>query len=126
VRGAVIVLGRSVLVIAQRPRSLCQRERGVRRRRVIFDKLESLRRCVQRVEDKRPDDPEVLLTDWDLQDILSLNLMRAVHLCVDVAAHVIASLDAPPPDTMAGQTRWRGRSTFSETPVGSTRNWPIA
>lgn len=28
--------------------------------------------------------------------------MRAVQLCVDVAAHVIASLDAPPPDTMAG------------------------
>ena len=71
-------------------------------RRVIFEKVESLRRCVRRIEEKRPDDPEVLMEDWDLQDILSLNLMRAVQLCVDVAAHVIASLDAPPPDTMAG------------------------
>ena len=57
---------------------------------------------MQRIEEKRPDDPEVLMEDWDLQDLLSLNLMRTVQLCVDVAAHVIASLDAPPPDTMAG------------------------
>jgi uncharacterized protein YutE (UPF0331/DUF86 family) len=41
--------------------------------------------------------------DSDLQDIVTLNLTRAVQLCVDLGAHLIADLDVPPPDTM-GQT----------------------
>lgn len=70
---------------------------------VVVQKLELLRRCVHRIETKCPADPAVLEADFDLQDIVSLNLSRAVQLCVDVGAHLIASLDTPPPDTM-GQT----------------------
>jgi uncharacterized protein YutE (UPF0331/DUF86 family) len=70
-------------------------------RQVIKEKLESLRRCVRRIEGKRPDRVETLQEDWDLQDILALNLTRAVQLCVDIAAHVIAEGDRPPPETMA-------------------------
>lgn len=70
--------------------------------RVILEKLESLRRCVRRVEAKCPDQVEALLDDWDRQDILTLNLTRAVQLCVDIAAHLIASGETAPPDTMAG------------------------
>lgn len=40
-------------------------------RRVSADKLERLRRCVQRVEQKRPATLVALATDVDLQDILS-------------------------------------------------------
>jgi hypothetical protein len=40
-------------------------------------KLESLRRCVHRIETKCPADPAVLEADFDLQDIVSLNLSRA-------------------------------------------------
>ena len=29
-----------------------------------------------------------------------MNLSRAVQLCVDIGAHLIADLDVPPPDTM--------------------------
>lgn len=72
-------------------------------REVIEQKLESLRRCLQRIADKCPSDPETLARDPDLQDIVSLNLTRAVQLCVDIGAHLIAGMEVPPPDTM-GQT----------------------
>jgi uncharacterized protein YutE (UPF0331/DUF86 family) len=72
-------------------------------REVIEQKLESLRRCLQRVADKCPADPESLARDPDLQDIVALNLTRAVQLCVDIGAHVIAGMGVPPPNTM-GQT----------------------
>ena len=71
-------------------------------RRVIADKLERLRRCVQRIEQKRPATLAALAADVDLQDILSVNLERAVQLCVDIAAHIIASREIPAPTTMAG------------------------
>jgi uncharacterized protein YutE (UPF0331/DUF86 family) len=72
--------------------------------RVVIDqKLESLRRYLRRIEEKRPPNARVLKTDADLQDILAMNLTRAVQVCVDIGAHLIATLDVPPPDTM-GQT----------------------
>lgn len=70
-------------------------------RHVIEDKLERLRRCVQRIEQKRPSTAEALVTDYDLQDILSVNLERAVQLCVDIAAHIIADREVSAPTTMA-------------------------
>lgn len=72
-------------------------------RQVIDQKLESLRRCVLRVKAKCPDKVDTLLADADLQDIVTLNLSRAVQLCVDLGAHVIAGLEVPAPGTM-GQT----------------------
>lgn len=69
-------------------------------RRLIEEKLESLRRCVKRIEDKRPATAEALAGDPDLQDIVTLNLTRAFQLCVDVAAHVIAEADTPAPESM--------------------------
>jgi uncharacterized protein YutE (UPF0331/DUF86 family) len=71
--------------------------------RVITQKLESLRRCIERIESKRPADAGKLQDDIDLQDILSVNLERAVQLCVDIGAHIIASTEKETPDTM-GET----------------------
>lgn len=68
--------------------------------RLVEEKIESLRRCVRRVESRRPDQIDLLLSDWDLQDILTLNLTRAVQLSVDIAMHLIASTDRPVPETM--------------------------
>jgi uncharacterized protein YutE (UPF0331/DUF86 family) len=56
---------------------------------------------VRRIEDKRVSTVDELEDDWDTQDILSVNLTRAVHLCVDVAAHLVAETDQPSPNTMA-------------------------
>jgi uncharacterized protein YutE (UPF0331/DUF86 family) len=72
-------------------------------REVVEQKLESLRRCLKRIATKCPPDPETLAADFDLQDIVSLNLSRAVQLCVDIGAHLISNLEVAPPDTM-GQT----------------------
>ena len=68
---------------------------------VVAAKLESLRRCVGRIRDKTPDAVETLAADYDLQDIISVNLERAVQACVDIAAHLIADSEATPPATMA-------------------------
>jgi len=72
-------------------------------REVIEQKLESLRRCLKRIAEKCPPDPETLGHNPDLQDIIALNLTRAVQLCVDIGAHLISGMEVPPPDTM-GQT----------------------
>lgn len=69
-------------------------------RLILAEKLEALRRCVRRVEERRPESAERLWSDPDRQDILSLNLTRAVQLCVDAAGIVIADSDAPAPQTM--------------------------
>ena len=71
--------------------------------RVINQKMESLRTCINRIEAKRPADASALESDVDLQDILSVNLERAVQLCVDIGAHIIASAEEEAPDTM-GET----------------------
>jgi hypothetical protein len=44
-----------------------------------------LERCIRRIEFKRPDRVELLQKDYDLQDILAVNLERAVQASVDVA-----------------------------------------
>lgn len=69
-------------------------------RDILLRKLDSLSRCIRRIENKRPPTVGELISDIDLQDILSVNLERAVQLCVDIGAHVLADLEAPPPRTM--------------------------
>jgi len=67
---------------------------------IIADKLESLRRCVRRIEEKRPATVEELKSNADLQDIISVNLTRAVQIAVDIATHILASKEGPAPDSM--------------------------
>jgi uncharacterized protein YutE (UPF0331/DUF86 family) len=70
-------------------------------RNLVEAKLESLRRCVERIAAKTPSSADQLTQDPDLQDIIALNLQRAVQLSVDLASHLIAETDARPPSTMA-------------------------
>lgn len=67
---------------------------------IIAEKLESLRRRVRRIEEKRPATAEELKSDPDLQDIISVNLTRAVQVAVDIATHILASKDRPAPENM--------------------------
>ena len=67
---------------------------------ILLAKFDSLRRCLARVESKTPATAKVLETDPDLQDIITLNLGRAVQICVDAAAHLIADFDIPAPQSM--------------------------
>lgn len=70
-------------------------------RDVVLNKLESLRRCLRRIEDRRPVDVDALRADLDAQDILVLNLERAVQICVDVGLHILSGTESPVPETMA-------------------------
>lgn len=69
-------------------------------RRLIEQKLAALRRCVARVTEKRPAAVATLQADEDLQDIVAVNLTRAVQLSVDIAAHFIAESGVSAPATM--------------------------
>lgn len=67
---------------------------------IIAEKLESLRRCIQRIEDKTPKDVGSLIRDIDLQDILVINLTRAVQISIDIGSHIISTTNQPLPQTM--------------------------
>jgi uncharacterized protein YutE (UPF0331/DUF86 family) len=69
---------------------------------VVDAKLESLRRCVARVAEKCPPTATELARDVDAQDIIALNLSRAVQLCIDLALHKISSSGEAAPSTMSG------------------------
>jgi uncharacterized protein YutE (UPF0331/DUF86 family) len=68
---------------------------------VIASKLESLRRCLDRITSKKPKSLDQLLEDIDMQDILALNLERSIQLCVDIANHILSTLDDSPAMSMA-------------------------
>ncbi|MCF6267464.1 MAG: DUF86 domain-containing protein [Desulfuromusa sp.] len=70
-------------------------------RAVVLMKLESLRHCVKRIQDKTPPSYEELADDYDLQDIITLNLERSVQQCVDIGLHIISDIEVPAPETMA-------------------------
>ncbi len=72
-------------------------------RTVVERKLEVLRRCVLRLRAKRPASAAQLAADADLQDVLVLNLSRAVQVCVDIGAHLLVGSAQPVPSTM-GET----------------------
>lgn len=69
-------------------------------RLILAAKVEGLRRCIARIEQRRTATPEDLQADLDRQDIISLNLTRAVQLCVDIAMHLLADTEEPLPATM--------------------------
>ena len=67
---------------------------------VVNAKLESLRRCVARVESRCPATADELAKDIDAQDIIALNLSRAVQLYVDLALHRLSASGQTTPATM--------------------------
>jgi len=69
-------------------------------RQVVNEKLESLRRALKRVGDKCPNSLEQLQANIDTQDIIVLNLTRAIQLCVDIGAHIIAASNEKAPANM--------------------------
>ncbi len=68
---------------------------------VLHEKIESIRLSLARIKSKQPFSADELATNFDLQDIVSVNLQRAIQSCVDIATHILASNDAPAPRSMA-------------------------
>lgn len=70
---------------------------------ILERKLDSLQRCITRITAKCPQDPQALMDNIDLQDIVVLNLSRAIQLCVGVGLHCLSRQTLPSPGTM-GET----------------------
>ncbi|MBF0363330.1 MAG: DUF86 domain-containing protein [Oligoflexia bacterium] len=70
-------------------------------RDLLNNKLESLRRILERINSKIPKSEELLLSDIDVQDVIILNLQRAVQQAVDIACHILSSLEVQAPSSMS-------------------------
>ncbi len=68
---------------------------------LIIKKIDLLSRCIARIEQKRPETIEELERDIDIQDIIAINLERAVQQCVDSAMIVLSTAGARVPETMS-------------------------
>jgi uncharacterized protein YutE (UPF0331/DUF86 family) len=68
---------------------------------LISRKALSLIRCLKRIEEKRPGNLEELRHSLDLQDIISVNLERAIQISVDITAIIIAGKNLGSGNTMA-------------------------
>lgn len=63
---------------------------------LVKTKLESFLRCISRIQDKTPEKLETLESDIDIQDIISVNLERAIQVSVDLAGHLCCDfLESP-------------------------------
>lgn len=70
--------------------------------KLVFEtKIDSILRCIERVESRTPSAKDDFIKDLDAQDVVVLNLTRIVQLCVDIAMHVIAQSNIDPPQTMS-------------------------
>lgn len=56
---------------------------------IIFAKTSSIQRCLKRINDVTKGDPETL-KDLNVEEIVILNLQRAIQSSVDLAAHIVA------------------------------------
>ena len=79
---------------------------------LVLAKLESLERCIRRIEDKAPTTLQDLENDPDIQDIIVLNLERAVQQCVDLGLHILSTSGERSPRSMAQTFEILGNSGF--------------
>jgi uncharacterized protein YutE (UPF0331/DUF86 family) len=84
---------------------------------IVKAKLESLSRCIARIESKAPESAQDLMRDPDAQDIIALNLERAVQLCVDIGSHVLLDFDVPSPESMSGVFAALGKAGVLSVPL---------
>ncbi len=68
-------------------------------RDVVLEKVATIDRCLQRIEAVRA--PERRLEPQDREDIVELNLLRAVRAAVDLAGHVVATEELGLPARLA-------------------------
>jgi len=67
---------------------------------VLEKKIDSILRCLNRIKHRLPETKGQFMQDLDAQDVIVLNLTRAVQLSVDLAMHLCANSDKPVPQTM--------------------------
>lgn len=68
-------------------------------RDLVIAKIDSIQRCLKRIEEKTKGQSENL-KDLDVQDIFVLNLQRAIQTAIDLAAHVVSEKKLGVPKTL--------------------------
>ena len=68
---------------------------------VLQMKLETLIHCVQRIKSQEITSVDELESNIDKQEIIILNLQRAVQICVDIGNHILLDYETPTPSTMS-------------------------
>lgn len=66
---------------------------------VFFEKINRIQNCLQRIHKVVSHDIS-RLDNFDVQDIVTLNLQRAIQLTIDLAAHVVRSESLGMPQTL--------------------------
>lgn len=79
---------------------------------VLQTKLESLIRCVNRIKAQNISAVDELENDIDKQDVIILNLQRAVQICVDIGNHILLDFNSPTPSTMAETFRQMAKNNI--------------
>jgi uncharacterized protein YutE (UPF0331/DUF86 family) len=70
--------------------------------RIILDKkIDSILRCLTRIEQRLPENKDAFILDYDAQDVVVLNITRAVQMSVDIATHVLSTGNQIVPDSMS-------------------------
>jgi uncharacterized protein YutE (UPF0331/DUF86 family) len=67
----------------------------------LSPKFDSIARCIQRIESKKPFSEKELAENFDLQDIVSTNVSRMIQLAVDVCTMILSRSPAPIPGDMS-------------------------
>ena len=67
---------------------------------LLQTKLQMLSRCLERIKSQHVESLEDLETNLDKQEIIILNLQRAVQVCIDIGNHILLDY-AVTPATMA-------------------------
>ena len=68
---------------------------------VLQMKLEALIHCVHRIKSQEITSVDELESNIDKQEIIILNLQRAVQICVDIGNHILLDYETPTPSTMS-------------------------
>ena len=71
---------------------------------VALSKLASIERCLERIRSVTHGDPDAV-NDLDVEEIVVLNLQRAIQATIDLAAHVIAGRSWGLPDSLKAHFR---------------------
>ena len=68
---------------------------------ILEKKIDSILRCIARIEERLPENEENFLKDYDAQDVIVLNRTRVVQLSVDIAVHILSKENQALPATMS-------------------------
>lgn len=68
---------------------------------MILKKIQSMEKCLLRIDLLKSKTPEEFLKDLDLQDIVTLNLQRLIQLGIDVACMILSDKKVDIPDKMS-------------------------